>query len=78
MAWFCTEEEDWAIGLAVALTPPTLFAKAGVGVTQIAISAERYLRYRLRFASRLFGRSELYLQAQGLSSALRTGNSHQG
>ena len=32
MAWFVTEPDEFAIGLAVALTPPTLSASAAVGL----------------------------------------------
>ena len=38
MAWFVTEPELLAIGLAVADTPPTSAAYAGVATTVVAIS----------------------------------------
>ena len=36
IAWFVTEPELLAIGLAVALTPPTSAAFAGVAMTLVA------------------------------------------
>ncbi len=36
IAWFVTEPEELAIGLAVALTPPTVSAFAGVAITLAA------------------------------------------
>ena len=36
MAWFVTEPELFAIGFAVALTPPTSAAYAGVETTVVA------------------------------------------
>ena len=32
MAWFVTEPDEFAIGLAVAETPPTFSANAAVGL----------------------------------------------
>ena len=34
IAWFVTEPEEFAIGLAVALTPPTSAANAAVGLNK--------------------------------------------
>ena len=36
IAWLVTEPEELAIGLAVALTPPTSAACAGVAITLVA------------------------------------------
>jgi hypothetical protein len=39
IAWFVTEPEELAIGLAVALTPPTPCANATLGVKRLPIVA---------------------------------------
>ncbi len=42
MAWFVTLPEEFAIGLAVALTPPTSAAYAGVAMTLVASSRHNF------------------------------------
>ena len=42
MAWLVTEPEEFAIGLAVALTPPTSAAYAGVAITVVANSRHNF------------------------------------
>ena len=37
IAWLVTEPEELAIGLAVALTPPTLSAKALIGSKELTL-----------------------------------------
>ena len=37
MAWWVTEPDELAIGLAVALTPPTLSARAGLPDKRLAL-----------------------------------------
>jgi len=40
MAWFVTEPEELATGLAVALTPPTV--SAFTGATAVALRTDRH------------------------------------
>ena len=42
IAWLVTEPEEFAIGLAVALTPPTSAAYAGVATTVVASSRHSF------------------------------------
>ena len=43
MAWFVTEPELFAIGFAVALTPPTSAAYAGVTTAVVASNKHSFL-----------------------------------
>ena len=43
MAWFVTDPDELAMGLAVALTPPTLSAYAGVAMTLVASTRHSFL-----------------------------------
>jgi len=42
MAWLVTEPDELAIGLAVALTPPTSAACTGVAITLVASSRHSF------------------------------------
>ena len=39
MAWLVTEPDEFAIGFAVALTPPTSVAYVGVHVIRLTVSS---------------------------------------
>ena len=43
MAWFVTEPELFAIGFAVALTPPTSAAYAGIETAVVASNKHNFL-----------------------------------
>ena len=43
IAWLVTDPEELAIGLAVALTPPTSAAYAGDAITVVASSRHSFL-----------------------------------
>ena len=43
MAWFVTEPELFAIGFAVALTPPTSAAYAGIETAVVASNKHSFL-----------------------------------
>ena len=43
IAWLVTEPDEFAIGLAVALTPPTVSACAGIAVALRASSRHSFL-----------------------------------